>query len=105
MDLNIVQSEEELEAELDQGAFFLLKHSLTCPISAQAKSEYEKFSKQSDFPCCILNIQQSRDLSNKIAERFNVKHESPQVLLFQNQQVTWHESHFSITADQLHNRL
>ncbi len=105
MDLKVVQSEEELEEELNQGAFFLLKHSLTCPISAQAKSEYEKFSEQSDFPCCILNIQQSRDLSKKVAERFNVKHESPQVLHFQDQQVTWHESHFSITSDQLHSRL
>lgn len=66
--------------------FFLLKHSLTCPISQAAYKEYEKFAGiNQDIPTYYLAVQDSRPLSNEIAERFEIKHESPQAILFQKE--------------------
>lgn len=81
--------------------FFLLKHSLTCPISAEAKREYEAFSQQANLPLYILHVQDSRSLSNEIADRYGIKHQSPQVLYFQNNEVKWNTSHWNITNKEL----
>ncbi|UOQ46125.1 bacillithiol system redox-active protein YtxJ [Halobacillus salinarum] len=104
MTVTLLKTEEQLENHLQQhSAFFVLKHSLTCPISAEAKREFERFSSSSDFPCYILPIQESRALSNEMADRFQVKHESPQALLIKKGQVIWHDSHYSITEKNLKN--
>ncbi|WP_226583811.1 bacillithiol system redox-active protein YtxJ [Halobacillus litoralis] len=82
-------------------SFFLLKHSLTCPISAAANNQFERFVDQTDVPCYVLYVQKSRELSNYIAETYQVRHESPQALYFKNGQVVWHDSHNAITSERL----
>jgi bacillithiol system protein YtxJ len=78
--------------------FFLLKHSLTCPISHAAYQEYQKFADENQsVPTYYLAVQESRPLSNEISEKFQIKHESPQVLLFADGKVFWHVSHWKIT--------
>lgn len=82
--------------------FFLLKHSLTCPISHAAYQEYEKFSESNEnIPAYFLAVQDSRSLSNEIAEKCQIKHESPQVILFSNGQPKWNASHWKITKKSL----
>jgi bacillithiol system protein YtxJ len=81
--------------------FFFVKHSLTCPISQAAFEEYEKYSSNSKIPCYFLAVQEARPLSNHIAEKFHVKHESPQAILFTNSDVAWHASHWKITEKTL----
>lgn len=81
--------------------FMVLKHSLTCPISSNAKQAYERFAETTMTPTYILHIQESRDLSNQIASEYEVKHESPQVLLFEDGKVVWNQSHWDITPDSL----
>ncbi|MEQ6388724.1 bacillithiol system redox-active protein YtxJ [Bacillaceae bacterium S4-13-58] len=81
--------------------FFLLKHSLTCPISAEGKEQYNSFSETTNVPTYILHVQEARPLSNYISETFQVKHESPQVLLFHNSEVAWNTSHWDITVSHL----
>lgn len=86
-------------------AFLLIKHSLTCPISANAFEEYEKFTEKSDFPTFYLYVQEARPLSNYIAETYGVKHESPQALVFADGNVKWHTSHWNITEKSLQEAL
>lgn len=81
----------------NEASFFLLKHSTTCPISQAGYNEFDKFA-QNNENCYVLIVQDSRDVSNYIAEKFHVKHESPQAILFVNSNVAWHASHFKITA-------
>ncbi len=64
----------------------LFKHSTTCPISAAAYREVEKFEQQSDAPIALVRVIEERPLSNAIAERFGVQHQSPQVLAPQRRQ-------------------
>ncbi|WP_181349906.1 bacillithiol system redox-active protein YtxJ [Thalassobacillus sp. CUG 92003] len=93
--------EDFQQAQKNEGAFWLLKHSLTCPISASAKKEFENYTERTHLPSFILHVQDSRALSNHIATDQNVKHESPQALLFENGSVRWHDSHGGITHDAL----
>lgn len=82
--------------------FIILKHSSTCPISQAAYEEYESFAEEHDsLPIYFLIVQEERPLSNHIAEKFSIKHESPQALLFKNGEVAWHASHWKITYDSL----
>jgi bacillithiol system protein YtxJ len=97
MEAKVIQNEEEFQDVLNrEAAFYLLKHSLTCPISAAAKQEYDRFSLDTKLPLYTLYVQEARELSNSIAKRYAVKHESPQVLLFENNQIIWNTSHYEI---------
>ncbi|WP_243291053.1 bacillithiol system redox-active protein YtxJ [Bacillus sp. FJAT-47783] len=98
--IDTIQQFQHLLEEHESFVFF--KNSMTCPISSQAFSEYDTFTNAyPELPSYYLNVQQSRELSNYIAETFNVKHESPQVLLFKNKEVKWHISHWNITKKTL----
>ncbi|MBM7660502.1 bacillithiol system protein YtxJ [Bacillus mesophilus] len=78
--------------------FLVIKHSLTCPVSTAAFDEYEKFvNDHADVPTFYLYVQEERDLSNYIAEKHEIKHESPQALFFKNGEVVWNASHWKIT--------
>jgi len=94
-----IDSIEQFEQLVDSGeTFFMLKHSTTCPISQAGYDEFAKYGKNDDENLYFLTVQDSRELSNHIAEKFHIKHESPQAILFVNSDVAWHASHFKITA-------
>ena len=95
----VEQFDEVLKKE---SKFFLLKHSLTCPISHAAYKEYEKFANENQsVPTYFLAVQDSRPLSNEVAEKFQIKHESPQTILFSNGEPLWNASHWKITSRSL----
>ncbi|ALC82042.1 MULTISPECIES: bacillithiol system redox-active protein YtxJ [Bacillus] len=98
-----IQSIEEFDALIEQDKpFVFFKHSLTCPISKNAFVEYEAFTKQNEnVQSYYLHVQTDRELSNYIAEKTGIRHESPQALVFDNGSVKWHASHSKITADSL----
>lgn len=82
--------------------FTFLKHSVTCPISQAAYEEYVQFTEENpNLNSYYLTVQDSRSLSSYIAEKFQIKHESPQAFFFNNQKVVWHASHWKITYDAL----
>lgn len=101
--MNKINTMEELnQAVKDHEVFFLLKHSTTCPISQAAYGEYENFTKENnEVPAYYLTVQEARPLSNHIAETYEIKHESPQALLFSHNNVLWNASHWGITKKSL----
>lgn len=78
----------------------LYKHSLTCGTSAMAFEEIRDLVAGPPVGASIgvVMVQPSRSLSNEIAARFGVRHESPQVLIVRNGRVEWQASHFRVTA-------
>lgn len=98
-----IETVEQFEDLLNkQEEFLFVKNSLTCPISQAAFEEYEEFAdKHQNFPSYHLHVQESKELSNYIAEKFAIKHESPQALLFKDKAVVWNASHWKITYDAL----
>lgn len=98
--IDTVDQFEKLASE--KNYFLLVKHSLTCPISGAAFEQYKQYVDQNEnVDTYYLAVQDSRPLSNYIAENYHIKHESPQALLFLNNQVVWNASHSKITVPSL----
>ncbi|THF75329.1 bacillithiol system redox-active protein YtxJ [Cohnella fermenti] len=78
----------------------ILKHSTTCPVSANALREYEEYLKGSpnpDVDYTLVKVIESRPVSNRIAEDLNVKHESPQIIYVKDKAKYWSTTHWSVT--------
>ena len=94
--------EEFNEVQNNNDTFLFFKNSTTCPISQAAYEEFENFvADQNAVPCFYLHVQEARDVSNFIAEKYNVKHESPQALFIKGGEVVWNASHWKITYSSL----
>jgi len=97
-DLDQEQDFERLVQESHEAPVFLLKHSTRCPISRAALRECERFHQERpDVELWRVLVIENRPLSTEIARATGVAHQSPQLLLFSNGQVTWHVSHWAIT--------
>jgi bacillithiol system protein YtxJ len=81
----------------------LFKHSLTCGASAHAREEVEAFLSAPAPPAdaWVVHVQTGRAISSAIADRFGIRHESPQVLLISKGKVVWHASHYGITRREI----
>lgn len=90
---SIEQLDDVFEAS-STGPIVILKHSTTCPISHGVYEEVSRFS----GTVHLIVVQTSRPLSNAIAERTGVKHESPQAMVIRNGEVLYHASHYDVTA-------
>jgi bacillithiol system protein YtxJ len=107
-----LESAEALDlafAESHDHPVVIFKHSLICPTSRRAFDEYQQFA--GDAPEAVpgrfklIEIQRHRELSREVAERTEVRHESPQALVLRDGEVTWHESHWNITREALEKAL
>lgn len=85
---------DELFEQSNEKPVILFKHSLTCPISHAA---YEEMSNLTREEVALIFVQDARAVSNEIAARTGVKHESPQTLIVKDGKVVWHASHYGIT--------
>ncbi|NCI46476.1 bacillithiol system redox-active protein YtxJ [Sediminibacterium soli] len=79
----------------------IFKHSTRCSISSTVLSRLERSAAPSGMDFYFLDLIRYRTLSNRIAERFSVHHESPQVLLIKNGECMYDESHMAISMDEL----
>ncbi len=97
-----LQTEDQLDELAGMQSCLVFKHSLTCPISKGAFEQFKAYmEEQQSIPAYYLYIQESRPLSDLIAQRFEIRHESPQVLYIRNGNVIWSESHWNITKKSL----
>ena len=97
-DLQEIESIKKLSFNKSQ---LIFKHSTRCSISSMVKNRLEKGEVQSKIDFYLLDLIKHRDISNSIAETFNVHHESPQVILVKNGECTFSESHYDIRFDEI----
>ena len=74
----------------------IFKHSSRCSISSVALQRLQKGRPPGEIDFYFLDLIRYRPLSNKIADVFKVRHESPQVLVIKNAACVFNESHLSI---------
>jgi bacillithiol system protein YtxJ len=81
----------------------IFKHSTRCGISRGVLKLLEKNYnlKDNQLKLYYLDLLQHRDISNEIAARFKVHHESPQMIVIKNGALVHHDSHHSIEASHL----
>jgi bacillithiol system protein YtxJ len=91
----------QLSSEKDVDAVAIFKHSTRCSISSMAKSRLERSwnTGQKKIPIYYLDLLAFRSISNEIARRFSIEHESPQLIFIKNGKAIQYASHTSITAD------
>jgi bacillithiol system protein YtxJ len=85
----------------------LFKYSATCGTSAEALDELVAHLNESpaDATYAIVTVQTHRDVSNAVASKLGVRHETPQALLIRDGRVVWSASHFRVTAAALEKAL
>lgn len=79
----------------------IFKHSTRCAISSMAKNRLDKKPQPDGIDFYFLDIINNRALSNKIAAEFEVRHESPQILLINDGDCVYNESHSAIDMDDI----
>ena len=89
---------DELFARSEDAPVLLFKHSTTCPISAHAYREMSRLDAGAAGPVALVVVQAARPVSNEIAARTGVRHESPQTIVLRRGKPVWTASHFDITA-------
>jgi bacillithiol system protein YtxJ len=85
----------------------LFKHSRTCGISCEALDALHAHLAVGPTNAAykVITVQSHRRVSDSAAERFRIRHETPQAILIRDGEVIWNASHFRITADELSRQL
>lgn len=85
---------------------FIFKHSTRCSISRFALKQFEnEFDTTNHVDAYYLDLIEHRDISNEIASRFGVYHQSPQLILIKAGKAVYDVSHSEINAEALKEKL
>ena len=93
----------EIDTLSNEKPIVLFKHSTRCSISRFAlkrfDAAYDFTEEQMDW--YLLDLLEYRDVSNAIATRYDVMHQSPQILVIKNGKAIFTTSHDAIDAGEL----
>ncbi len=92
---------DEIDRESGAKKILLFKHSTRCSISHTAKARLERSwnaENDKEVHTYYLDLLAYRSLSNAIAERYGIEHQSPQVLMISKGKCILTQSHLSISA-------
>ena len=95
---------EEIMKESEEKTVVIFKHSTRCGISRMVLRNFESDfgnSSEENLKLYFLDLLSNREISNEIANKFGVRHESPQMLVIKGGTVVQHDSHHSIKAGSL----
>lgn len=103
--LNKLTQLEEIDTASRKAPVLIFKHSTRCNISATALGRLERAwtpADDTEHTAYFLDLLAHRDISNAIAKRYGVEHESPQALVIRDGRCMHTTAHFGITyADTL----
>lgn len=98
---------DEIEKISFEKPVAIFKHSTRCSVSRMA---WNQFSNQFDIEfekmeLYFLDLLAHRSISNEVAERFGVVHQSPQLIVIKDGKAVYDASHSDIDAQDLKNYL
>lgn len=104
IEITEMETLDEIEQESYNQPVAILKHSTSCGISRMVLRQFEQnFNLDKEqVKLYFLDLLQHRGISNKIASKFNVPHESPQLIVLKEGKVVYDTSHGEINAETLH---
>jgi bacillithiol system protein YtxJ len=92
---NMSQVDQLFESSLSTKQL-IFKHSTRCSISSMALRRAEEQLPIPNLTSHYLDLIQFRNVSDYISEKSGVVHQSPQVIVINNNNVVYHGSHGSI---------
>lgn len=101
--LTQMETLEEIAEDSHNQPIAILKHSTSCGISRMVLRQFEQNYnlEQDSVKLYFLDLLSYRDISNKIATRFNVPHESPQLIVIKDGKSIYDASHSEIDVNKL----
>jgi bacillithiol system protein YtxJ len=98
---------DELLAESQTRPLLLFKHSYTCGISAEALDEIVDHlnNRALDARYAMVTVQTDREVSNAVATRLGVRHQTPQAIVVKDGRAVWTASHFHVNATEIRQAL
>jgi bacillithiol system protein YtxJ len=97
---------DEIEDASNSKLVLIFKHSTRCSISRMALRQFEnEFEVNENVLPYYLDLLNHRDISNEIASKFSVVHQSPQLLIISNEKCIYNASHSDIDAEVIKNYL
>ena len=100
--LNSINQLDEITNLSKENTVLIFKHSTRCSVSRMVLKQFEnEFVLQDEIVTYFLNLIEYRDISNEIATRFNVVHQSPQLIVIKDGLTIYNASHESIDANDL----
>lgn len=102
-ELHTIEDLNQALSESGGQPVLFFKHSLTCPISSRAFSEFNSYLETADPAVSynLITVQTAPKVSAEAASRLEIEHESPQAILVSNGRQVWNASHFGITASSI----
>ncbi len=109
MDWKMLIREQQLDELLEESKekpVLIFKHSTRCAVSRMVLLQFESsFDLEGQVVPYFLDLLQYRNISNEIAQRFDVEHQSPQMIVIKEGKAVYDASHESIAAEVLNNFL
>ncbi|NCX96432.1 MAG: bacillithiol system redox-active protein YtxJ [Chitinophagia bacterium] len=90
-----------IDKQSHQQPIVIFKHSTRCSVSKMVESRLERANAPDNIQFYYLDLLTYRAISNAVANRYGVIHESPQVLLIINGKCHYHESQNIIYMEDL----
>jgi len=69
----------------------------------KSRLDRSKVSETADY--YLLDLWNFRAVSDLVAQKFGIRHESPQLLIIHDGQCVYHESHYGITQEAIQDRV
>ena len=98
--LNNVQQLNHIEEKSKTKTQVIFKHSTRCGISRMVINQFVNGYNltEKDLDLYYLDLLNFRDVSNEVSYKFQVVHQSPQLLIIKNGVVVAHDSHGAING-------
>ncbi|MGY0406955.1 MAG: bacillithiol system redox-active protein YtxJ [Polaribacter sp.] len=95
--LEIIEKQSSIETIL------IFKHSTRCGISSMVIKQFEKLftEEYQQLKAYYLDLLNYRDLSDEVGYKFQVLHQSPQLIVVKNGVSVYNMSHYEITQTDL----
>jgi bacillithiol system protein YtxJ len=99
LQLTDISQLDEIEDASNSKLVVIFKHSTRCSISRMALRQFEnEFEANENVLPYYLDLLNHRDISNEIASKFSVVHQSPQLLIISKEKCIYNASHSDIDA-------
>ena len=97
---------DQIDEESSIQPVIIFKHSTRCSVSRMALRHFENdYDTEGAIIPYFLDLLEHRDISNEIASRYSLVHQSPQLLLISKGKSIYDVSHNFIDAKDLRNHI
>ena len=92
---------DEIAQASHEKAQLIFKHSTRCSMSSTALNRFERAWDETETPAYYLDLIAYRSISNEIAEKFGIEHQSPQVLVIDKGVCAYSATHWDISVEDI----